>query len=116
MALTKLLIQTLNFKDLVDEIMEEFPCGYGDVVKLFYFCADSKSNIQIHLDQDLMHMFAKHMSSKCCCMSIAYHKPDADPPEIPLWDNVVPALGVGHEVRRPWAQTEEGLKPRYTNL
>ena len=52
MALTKLLIQTLNFKDLVDEIMEEFPCGYGDVVKLFYFCADSKSNIQIHLDQD----------------------------------------------------------------
>ncbi|PUZ69933.1 hypothetical protein GQ55_2G168400 [Panicum hallii var. hallii] len=33
-------------------------------------------------------MFAKHMSSKCCCMSIAYHKPNADPPEIPLWGNV----------------------------
>ena len=28
----------------------------------------------------------------------------------------VPALGVGHEVRRPKAQAEEGLKPRYTNL
>ena len=77
-----------NFKDLVDEILDQFPCGYGDVVKLFYFCADSKSNIQIHSDQELMHMFAKHMSSKCCCMSIAYHKPDVDPPEIPLWDNV----------------------------
>jgi hypothetical protein len=77
-----------NFKDLVDEILDQFPCGYGDVVKLFYFCADSKSNIQIHSDQDLMHMFAKRMSSKCCCMSIAYHKPDVDPPEIPLWDDV----------------------------
>jgi len=40
---------TTNFKDL-DEILDQFPCGYGDVVKLFYFCADSKSNIQIHSD------------------------------------------------------------------
>ena len=79
---------TIIFKDLVDKIVDEFSCGYGDVVKLFYFCADSKSNIQIHSNQDLMHMFTKHMSSKCCCMLIAYHKPDADPPEIPLWDNV----------------------------
>ena len=81
---------TTNFNDLVDEIVDKFPSGYGDVVKLFYFCADSKSNIEIHSDQDLMNMFAKakHMTSKCCRMSIAYHKPDADPPEIPLWDNV----------------------------
>ena len=79
---------TTNFKDLVDEIVDKFPCGYGDVVKLFYFCADSKSNIEIHSDQDLMNMFAKHKTSKCCRMSIAYHKPDVDPPEIPLWDNV----------------------------
>ena len=27
----------------------------------------------------------------------------------------VPALGVGHEVRRPRAQAKEGPKPRYTN-
>jgi len=79
---------TTNFKDLVDEIVDKFPCGYGDVVKLFYFCADSKSNIEIHSDQDLMNMFAKHKTSKCCRMSIVYHKPDVDPPEIPLWDNV----------------------------
>jgi len=57
---------TINLKDLIDEIVDEFPCRYDDVVKLFYFCADSKSNIQIHSDQDLMHMFVKHMSSKCC--------------------------------------------------
>ena len=62
---------TTNFKDLVDEIVDKFPCGYGDVVKLFYFCADSKSNIEIHSDQDLMNMFAKHMTSKCHHMSIA---------------------------------------------
>ena len=36
---------TTNVKDLVDEILNEFPCRYGDVVKLFYFCVDSKSNI-----------------------------------------------------------------------
>jgi hypothetical protein len=79
---------TTNFKDLVDEIVDNYPHGCGDVVKLFYFCADSKSNIQIHFDQDLMNMFAKHMSSKCCFMSIAYHKPDVEPPKIPLWENV----------------------------
>ena len=28
----------------------------------------------------------------------------------------VSALGVGHEVRRPRAQAEEGPKPRYANL
>ena len=28
----------------------------------------------------------------------------------------VPALGVGHEVRRPRAQAEEGPKSRYTKL
>ena len=28
---------TINFKDLVDEIVDEFPCGYGDVVKLCLF-------------------------------------------------------------------------------
>ena len=36
---------TTNVKDLVDEILNEFPCRYGDVVKLFYFYVDSKSNI-----------------------------------------------------------------------
>lgn len=45
---------TTNFKDLVNGIVDQFPCGYGDVVKLYYFCADSKSNIQIHSDQDLL--------------------------------------------------------------
>ena len=70
---------TTNFKHLVDEIMDKFPCGYGEVVKLFYFCANRKSNIQIKSDQDLVEMFVKHMSSKCCFMSIAYRNPSSDP-------------------------------------
>ena len=35
-----------------------------------------------------MNMFAKYMSSKCCLISILYHKSDSDPPEILVWDNV----------------------------
>ena len=30
--------------------------------------------------------------------------------------DAVPALGAGHQVRRPRAHAEEGSKPRYTNL
>lgn len=78
----------INFKDLLDEIVDQFPCVYGTVLKLSYFCADSKSNVQIYSDQDLMNMFTKHMSSKCSCMSVTNHKSDVDPPEISLWDNV----------------------------
>ncbi|PVH64059.1 hypothetical protein PAHAL_2G175100 [Panicum hallii] len=32
---------TTNFKDPVHEIVDKLPCGYGDVVKLFYFYTDS---------------------------------------------------------------------------
>ncbi|WVZ74596.1 hypothetical protein U9M48_022760, partial [Paspalum notatum var. saurae] len=27
-----------NFKDLIDDILNTFPCGYGNVVKLLYYC------------------------------------------------------------------------------
>ena len=109
---------TTNFKDLVDEIVDQFPCGYGDVVKLFYFCAASKSNIEIHSDHDLMNMFKKHMSSKYCCMSIAYHKPDVDPPKIPLWDNYysIQMFRAAYEGKIPslpdksmWPKSEHGF-------
>ncbi|CAN6325281.1 unnamed protein product [Urochloa humidicola] len=76
---------TTNFKDLVDEMVDKYPCSYGDVVKLFYYCADTKTNIQVHSDQDLVDMFAKNVSSKICLMSIAYHSPTEKPPVIPLW-------------------------------
>ena len=77
---------TTNFKDLVAEIVDKYPCGYGEVVKLFYYCAHTKSNIQVNSNQDLVDMFAKQVSSKTCCVSIAYHLPSSKVPNIPLWD------------------------------
>lgn len=43
-----------NFKDFVDDILEKYPCIYGNVVKVFYFCADSKANIETSSDKDLV--------------------------------------------------------------
>ena len=48
-----------NFKDLVDEVVDKCPPSYGDIVKLFYSCMDTKDNIPICSDQDLVEMFAK---------------------------------------------------------
>ena len=78
---------TANFKDLPEEIQEKYPCGYGDLVKMFYYAADTKSNIEATIDQELLDMFAKHVSTKTCCLSIAYHPPSSEPPTIPIWDD-----------------------------
>ncbi|CAN6346711.1 unnamed protein product, partial [Urochloa humidicola] len=37
---------TTNFSDLVEEIGTKFPCSYGDLVKLVYYSAETKSNIE----------------------------------------------------------------------
>jgi hypothetical protein len=75
-----------NFTDLINEVVDKYPCDYGDVVRLFYFCMESKVNIQICSDQDLVQMFAKHKDSKCCLLTLAYHSPSNEPIEIPNWD------------------------------
>lgn len=33
-------------------------------------------------------MFAKQTAAKCCYMTLAYHKPNTDPPVIPSWDTI----------------------------
>ena len=76
-----------NFKDLVDEIRDKYPPGYGDLVKLFYYAADTKSNIEVTTDQELLDMFAKHVSRKICFLSIAYYPASVEPPAIPTWDD-----------------------------
>jgi len=43
-------------------------------------------NIPLTNDQQLLEMFAKNKASKCCYMTLAYHKPNIDPPVIPSWD------------------------------
>ncbi|KAJ1296452.1 hypothetical protein BS78_01G301600 [Paspalum vaginatum] len=77
-----------NFKDLVDDILKTFPCGYGDVVKLFCYCHGTKSNIEISSNQELVEMFAKHKSTKTCYLSFAYHHPSSEPPNVPLWEEI----------------------------
>jgi hypothetical protein len=31
-----------NFRDLVDGVVDKYPCDYGDIIILFYFCMDTK--------------------------------------------------------------------------
>jgi hypothetical protein len=83
---------TINFKDLVEKIEDKYPCGYGDVVKLFYYATDTKSNIEVTSDQELLDMFDKHISTKKCYLSIAYHTPSLEPPPILIWDDCVDFL------------------------
>ena len=54
-----------NFKDLIDEVVDKYPPSFGHIVKLFYSCMDTKANIQVCSDQDLVEMFAKYEASKC---------------------------------------------------
>jgi hypothetical protein len=67
-----------NFRDLIDEVVDKYPSGYGDKIRLFYFCMDSKVNIEVCNDHDLVQMFAKHKASKCCLLTLAYHSPSLE--------------------------------------
>ncbi|KAG2659178.1 hypothetical protein PVAP13_1KG340605 [Panicum virgatum] len=87
-----------NFKDLVDEVVDKCPPSYGHIVKIFYSCMDSKANIEICSDQDLVEMFAKHKASKCCYLTFCYHSPSTKPPKIPIWD----VSGIGQPVEAPF--------------
>ena len=80
-------VDRANFIDLVAEVIDKYPHNYGDIVGLVYFCMDSKVNIQVCTDQDLVEMFAKHKASKCCLLTVAYHIPSSEPPVIPDWDS-----------------------------
>ena len=87
-----------NFRDLVDKVVDKCPPSYGDIVKLFYSCMDTKTNIPICSDQDLVEMFAKHKASKCCYLTFCYHSPGSDPPKIHVWD----VSSSGHSVEAPF--------------
>ena len=75
-----------NFKDLIDEVVDKYPPSFGHIVKLFYSCMDTKANIQVCSDQDLVEIFAKYKASKCCYLTFYYHSLASEPPEIPVWD------------------------------
>ena len=56
-----------NFKDLVDEIVEKYPPHFREVVKVYYYCPVSKSNIEVSKDQELVAIFARQVETKCTC-------------------------------------------------
>jgi hypothetical protein len=55
-----------NFTYLVQGVVDNYPCAYGDIAILFYFYMERKVNIQVCSDQDLVEMFTKHKDSRCC--------------------------------------------------
>ena len=71
-----------NFKDFVDEVVDIYPPSFGHIVRVFYFRMDTKTNIQVCSDQDLVEMFAKHKASKCCYLTFCYYSPASEPPEL----------------------------------
>jgi hypothetical protein len=83
-----------NFRDLVDGVVDKYPCDYVDIIRMFYFCMDTKVNIEVCNDHDVLDMFGKHKASKCCLLTLSYHSPSVEPPEIPGWDSssIVPSV------------------------
>ncbi|WVZ49602.1 hypothetical protein U9M48_000944 [Paspalum notatum var. saurae] len=85
---------TTNFKDFVDDILHTYPCVPTEVVKLYYFCDESNSHVQVCTDQDLVAMFAKHDATKTIRLSIGYF--DVSKPDVPVPDwscSSKPAVG-----------------------
>ena len=54
-------------------------------------------NIQVCSNQDLLEMFGKHEASKCCLLTVCYHSPGSEPPDIPDWD-----FSTGQSVEAPF--------------
>jgi hypothetical protein len=82
-----------NFEDLVRDVVDKYPPDFGEVARLFYFCNQSKVNVEVRSDQDMHEMFAKSNESKCCFLTFAYNRPTSEP-QIPNWDFSPPANSV----------------------
>jgi hypothetical protein len=69
-----------NFKDLVEEIVNQYPPSYLKVVHIFYYDEVKKCFPQVTTDYELLEMFSKHVEKKVLRMTIAYTDPiDAMP-------------------------------------
>ena len=69
-----------NFKDLIREIVDQYPHGYQEVVHVFYYDGVKKCSPEITTDQELLEMFRKHVDSKVVRMTITYTDPTDDVP------------------------------------
>jgi hypothetical protein len=80
-----------HFTGLVADVVDKYPHDYGNITRLFYFCTETEVNIQVHSDEDLVEMFAKHRASRTCLLTVAYHSPSSEPPMLPDWDSDSPS-------------------------
>jgi hypothetical protein len=69
-----------NFKDFVEEIVDQFPHGYHELVHVFYYSDVTKASSLVRTDQELLEMFSKHADSKVVHMTITY----TDPKDMPI--------------------------------
>ena len=63
---------TINLKDLVDEITDQYPPGYLEVAHVQYYDADLKTFPVVNTDQELMSCFRNIVTTKVVHMFIAY--------------------------------------------
>ncbi|KAJ1253469.1 hypothetical protein BS78_K252300, partial [Paspalum vaginatum] len=64
-----------NFKDFVEEIVDQYPHSYNEIVHVFYHDDVQKTIPQVTTDQELLEMFRKHATSKVIHMTISYSEP-----------------------------------------
>jgi hypothetical protein len=65
----------INFKNLVDSIMEQYPPRYMEVAHVQYQDDVLKIFLEIKIDQELMDIFQRHMHTKVMVMFIVYTNP-----------------------------------------
>ena len=63
---------TINLKDLVDEITDQYLPGYLEVAHVQYYDADLKTFPVVNTDQELMSCFRNIVTTKVVHMFIAY--------------------------------------------
>ncbi|OEL38948.1 hypothetical protein BAE44_0000033 [Dichanthelium oligosanthes] len=66
---------TINFMDLVESIVDQYPPRYMEVAHVHYYDEVLKTFPEITTDQELMSVFEKHMKTKVVHMFIAYTDP-----------------------------------------
>lgn len=65
----------INFKDLVDSIVEQYPPGYMEVAHRQYQDDILRIFLEIKTDQELMYMFERHVHTNVAVMFIVYTDP-----------------------------------------
>ncbi|CAN6198602.1 unnamed protein product [Urochloa humidicola] len=77
-----------NFKDFVEEIVDQCPHGYNELVHIFYYNDVQKCYSPVRTDQELLEMFSKHVDSRKVHMTITY----TEPTDVPIPECCTPKI------------------------